>query len=332
MTRIAVIGRSANSAIAGAIPADWHTSFLDGNNEEQDFRALHGAHFALFCMSATAGFDVGFIKYWKALEEFVIPRAVVVTDLDDSDADFDESCALIARVLGEEILPIALVLHEDDGSPAALIDLLSLKVSQNERTTDAEPEVVELVMDAREELLQEIATSIVDESLSQQLLQGITPSLAILQRALINAVATSAFIPVLTSAEKGSLGRSELHELLTGVLADPEFSASLADASDEIGDSANSADIESFLNRYLPHRLLEGIVDSEISLSIEFPDEFAAEVDREIFRARVVPHSSVDRHGISLRECEVSRLGAPALLSLVQSACEYNAVVTVLAI
>lgn len=327
MIRIAVIGRSANSAIAGAIPADWHTSYLDGNNEEQDFRALHGAHFALFCMSATAGFDVSFIKYWKALEEFVIPRAVVVTDLDDSDADFDESCALIARVLGEEILPIALVLHEEDGSPAALIDLFSLKITQNERTTDAEPEVVELVMDAREELLQEIATSIVDESLSQQLLQGVTPSLAVLQRALINAVATSAFIPVLTSAEKGSLGRSELHDLLTGVLADSEFSASLAGASH---DNVDTADMESFLNRYLPHRLLEGIVESEISLSIEFPDEFAAEVDREISRARVVPDTSVDRHGISLRECEVPRLGAPALLALVQSACEYNAVITVL--
>lgn len=322
MPRISVIGRSAHSAIADAIPAEYTISFLDGANEEQDFRTLYSADFALLCMSATAGFDVSFIKYWKALEEFVTPRAVVVTDLDNSDADFDESCALIARVLGEEILPIALVLHEEDGSPAALIDLFSLKISQNENSTDAQPEVVELVMDAREELLQELATSIVDESLSQQLLQGVTPSLPVLQRALINAVATSAFIPVLTSSESSPLGRRELHELLDGVLADPEFVAST--------NTTDTAEMESFLNRYLPHRLLEGVVESDVSLSIEFPDEFAAEVDREISRARVVPHSSVDRHGISLRECEVPRLGAPALLALVQSACEYNAAITVI--
>jgi hypothetical protein len=322
MTRIVVIGRSADSTIAHAIPDGWSATFLDGFDESSDFREIHRAQFALFCMSATVGFDITFIKYWKALEELHMPRAVVVTDLDNPEADFDESCALIARVLDEGILPVALVLHEEDGSPAALIDLFSLQVSQGESLTDAEPEVVDLVMDAREELLQEIATSIANESISNQLMQGITPSSSVLHSALINAVATAVFIPVLTSAESGILGRREMHALLSEVLTDPGFEA------EQPTDEGN---MEGFLNRYLPQRLLEGNVDGEITLSINFPDEYATEVDREISRAQVTARISTDRQGVSLREFEISRLTAMTFLTLIQNACDYNAVVKIIA-
>jgi hypothetical protein len=174
------------------------------------------------------------------------------------------------------------------------------------------------VLDARLELLQEIATSIDDELISNQLLQGITPSPAVLHRALINAVATATFIPVLTSAENSSLGQREIRALLDDVLANSEFSpAPLSEGSDT----------EGFLNRYIPTRLLDNISVSEIALSIEFPDEFLIEVDREISRAQVTPYKSVDHQGISLREFEISTSKAGAFLNLLQNACEYNAVV-----
>jgi len=320
MTRIAVIGRNSDSIIANAIPNGWKAFYLDGTDEESDFRALHASGFALFCMSATAGFDVAFLKYWKALEELLVPRAVVVTDLDDGDADFDESCALIARILGEEILPTHLVLHEEDGTPAALIDLFSLQVSQGEVFSDAEPEVVELVLDARLELLQEIATSIDDEVISNQLLQGITPSPAVLHRALINAVATATFIPVLTSAENNSLGQREMRALLADVLANSEFSPDL---------TSEMSDIEGFLNRYIPTRQIDSVSSSELALSIEFPDEYLIEVDREISRAQATPYNSVDHQGVSLREFEISTSKAGAFLNLLQNACDYNAVVQI---
>jgi len=320
MTQIAVIGRSSDSIIASAIPNGWEPFYLDGKDEESDFRALHASGFALFCMSATAGFDVAFLKYWKALEELLVPRAVVVTDLDDGDADFDESCALIARILGEEILPTHLVLHEEDGTPAALIDLFSLQVSQGEVFSDAEPEVVELVLDARLELLQEIATSIDDEVISNQLLQGITPSPAVLHRALINAVATATFIPVLTSAENNSLGQREMRALLADVLANSEFSPDL---------TSEMSDIEGFLNRYIPTRQIDSVSSSELALSIEFPDEYLIEVDREISRAQATPYNSVDHQGVSLREFEISTSKAGAFLNLLQNACDYNAVVQI---
>jgi len=320
MTQIAVIGRSSDSIIASAIPNGWEPFYLDGKDEESDFRALHASGFALFCMSATAGFDVAFLKYWKALEELLVPRAVVVTDLDDGDADFDESCALIARILGEEILPTHLVLHEEDGTPAALIDLFSLQVSQGEVFSDAEPEVVELVLDARLELLQEIATSIDDEVISNQLLQGITPSPAVLHRALINAVATATFIPVLTSAENNSLGQREMRALLADVLANSEFSPDV---------TSEMSDIEGFLNRYIPTRQIDSVSSSELALSIEFPDEYLIEVDREISRAQATPYNSVDHQGVSLREFEISTSKAGAFLNLLQNACDYNAVVQI---
>ncbi|MEI6250939.1 MAG: hypothetical protein WCP54_07260, partial [Actinomycetes bacterium] len=93
--------------------------------------------------------------------------------------------------------------------------------------------------------------------------------------------------------------------------------------------STEVANEEGFLNRYLPQRLLEGKVDGDIALSIHFPDEYANEVDREISRARVTSRISTDLQGVSLREFEISRLAALTLLTLIQSACDYNAVVKI---
>ena len=72
MTRIAVIGRGANSTIAHAIPDGWKASFLDGSDEELDFRNIHHAQFALFCMSATAGFDVAFDPRGNTAESYQV--------------------------------------------------------------------------------------------------------------------------------------------------------------------------------------------------------------------------------------------------------------------
>ena len=44
-----------------------------------------------------------------------MPRAVVVTRLDHQRADFEESVAICRRVFGENVLPLYLPLHGDEG-------------------------------------------------------------------------------------------------------------------------------------------------------------------------------------------------------------------------
>ncbi|MGI9226098.1 MAG: hypothetical protein ACR2H8_00810, partial [Candidatus Nanopelagicaceae bacterium] len=62
---------------------------------------------------------------------------------------------VLAKRLLDDVATPVLVLHDDDGSPCALIDLDTLKIN-NYRTgeiTDADPEHLELVADFREEYL-----------------------------------------------------------------------------------------------------------------------------------------------------------------------------------
>ena len=45
-----------------------------------------------------------------------MPRAVVVTKLDQERADFDETVAVCQRVFGDGVLPLYLPLAADDGT------------------------------------------------------------------------------------------------------------------------------------------------------------------------------------------------------------------------
>ena len=73
-----------------------------------------------------------------------MPRAVVVTHLDQQRADFDEALAICQRVFGAGVQPLYLPLLADDEAPAGLIGLLSQQVfdysggARVEREADAE--------------------------------------------------------------------------------------------------------------------------------------------------------------------------------------------------
>lgn len=109
---------------------------------------------AIFAINASSGIDQRTIDQWHEFDELLMPRIIVVTGFNEGLQDFDDAVLIARRVLDEVSTPY-LVLHDDDGSPCALIDLESMKIN-NYRTgniTDAEPEHLDLVNDFREEYL-----------------------------------------------------------------------------------------------------------------------------------------------------------------------------------
>ena len=71
--------------------------------------------------------------------------------------DFDDAVLLAKRLLDDVATPV-LVLHDDDGTPCALINLESLKIN-NYRTneiTNADSEHLEIVAEFREEYLAQL--------------------------------------------------------------------------------------------------------------------------------------------------------------------------------
>jgi hypothetical protein len=109
---------------------------------------------AIFAINASSGVDQLTVDLWHQFDELLMPRILVITGFNEGLQDFDDAVVLAKRLLDDVATPV-LVLHDDDGSPCALIDLDSLKIN-NYRTneiTDADPEHLELVAEFREEYL-----------------------------------------------------------------------------------------------------------------------------------------------------------------------------------
>jgi hypothetical protein len=82
---------------------------------------------AFFAMSAHEGLDQEILKWWELASELSLPRALLITKIEDEQADFDEAILIARRVLDNFTTPY-LVLHDDGGAPCALINLKDLTI------------------------------------------------------------------------------------------------------------------------------------------------------------------------------------------------------------
>ena len=109
---------------------------------------------AIFAINASSGVDQTTVDLWHQFDEFLMPRILVITGFNEGLQDFDDAVVLAKRLLDDVATPV-LVLHDDDDTPCALIDLESMKIFnyRKNETSDAEPEHFELVAEFREEYL-----------------------------------------------------------------------------------------------------------------------------------------------------------------------------------
>ena len=124
--------------------------------------AVAESDLAIFAIDPSAGIDQATIDLWQSLDEFQVPRLVVVTHLEKLEADFDDAVMIATRVFDQMITPY-LVLHDDAGLPAALISLSDLQIidysgdSKTVRSSDEQHQT--LVQEFRDEYLELLADS-----------------------------------------------------------------------------------------------------------------------------------------------------------------------------
>ncbi len=116
---------------------------------------------AIFAINPNTGIDQESIDQWLAFDDFLTPRLIVVTDLESGTGDFDDAVMLANRVFDQVATPF-LVLHDEDGSPRALISLLDMMITDYSTTPPThsvcEAEHETLVQEFRDEYL-ELVTS-----------------------------------------------------------------------------------------------------------------------------------------------------------------------------
>jgi len=117
---------------------------------------------AIFAIDPSAGIDQATIDLWQSLDEYQVPRLVVVTHLEKLEADFDDAVMIATRVFDQMTTPY-LVLHDEAGMPAALIGLADLQIidysTQPSVSRSSDVEHQTLVQEFRDEYLELVAAA-----------------------------------------------------------------------------------------------------------------------------------------------------------------------------
>jgi elongation factor G len=188
---------------------------------------LRAADAALFVVSSVDGMDAATAALWEECAAVGMPRAVAVTRLDHQRSDFDETLADCQRVFGDNVMPLYLPLHGDDGtSVAGLIGLISQRVydytnGYPPQVREPDAEHLPAIEEARNALLEGIIAESEDESLMDRYLGGeeLEPSLII--EDLEKAVARGTFYPVIPVCAETRVGLDALLEVLTSAFPSP---------------------------------------------------------------------------------------------------------------
>jgi elongation factor G len=175
-----------------------------------DLRAgLRAADAALFVVSSVDGVNPGTAMLWRecALED--MPRAVVVTHLDQQRASFGETVATCTAAFGEGVHPIYVPLGDES------LGLLSRTVrSADGGVRDASEGELDGFEDLRSEVVEAIITESEDEGLLERYLGGEEISFDQIVADLTKAVARGSFYPVLAANPIDGTGAREVIELI----------------------------------------------------------------------------------------------------------------------
>jgi elongation factor G len=221
--------RSVNLSLASFEHAGIKLNLLDTPGYADfagDLRAgLRAADAALFVVSAVDGIDGVTRMLWEECAAVGMPRAVVITKIDQQRGDFDEVLTECQDAFGDGVLPCH---FPCETGLIALLTQKCLDYSSGTRTErEPDPELLDRLSEQRGALIEGIIQESEDESLMDRYLSGEEIDVKALIEDLEKAVARGTFYPVLTtSVPHGDnpgpvIGMSEVLEVITQAFPSP---------------------------------------------------------------------------------------------------------------
>ncbi len=163
--------------------AEWHNvkiNFLDTPGfpmfVHEARAALLPVEAALLVVNAACGVEAMTRRVWKFGEEFNLPRAIVVNQMDHPRADRERTINALTEAFGRQVVPIQLPIVEGNGQNPTfrgVVDLVTMQafvyetdgsgcgrlseipVRLREEATAAHQALVELVAEGKDELMEE---------------------------------------------------------------------------------------------------------------------------------------------------------------------------------
>jgi elongation factor G len=164
---------------------------------------LRAADCALFVIAANEGVDEGTRSLWRECADVGMPRAVIITKLDQARADYDGVLQQARAAFGDKVMP--LYLPEREGSE--VVSLTGLLAPSDH--------------DLRGQLIEGIIEESEDETLMDRYLGGEEIDEKVLVADLERAVAHATFFPVVPVCSVTGVGCSELLTLATRAFPSP---------------------------------------------------------------------------------------------------------------
>ena len=176
---------------------------------------LRAADAVLFVVSASDEIDDATRLLWRECETTNMPRAIAVTKLEQSRADFDESIARCRRVFGDvQALGAPLI---EDGHVVGAINFLRRSVTDYRSgepvSRDPDETDAEIIDEYWDPLIESIIEESEDETLLDRHLSGEQIDLDIVMPDLRAAVATARFFPIIPAHAPTGMGIEGLYEL-----------------------------------------------------------------------------------------------------------------------
>lgn len=221
------MGRSVSLTVASTMHDGVKINLIDTPGHADfvgEVRAgLRAADAALFVVSAVDGVDGVTRMLWEECAAVGMPRAVVLTHIDQQRADVEEALAVCRRTFGDGVQSLYVPVldgsaQEGGDHPAGLLGLLSQTVAdysgtvRTERPADDEQRAA--TESDRAALIEGIIQESEDDSLLERWLSGDDVALETLIGDLETAVARGSFHPVVPVVATSALGMTELLEVI----------------------------------------------------------------------------------------------------------------------
>jgi elongation factor G len=195
-----VHGRTISLAVAALMHEGVKVNLIDTPGYADfvgELRAgLRAADCALFVVAANEGVDAATRSLWRECAAVAMPRAVVVTKLDQARADYDGVLRQAQEAFGDRVVPLYVPVREG-GETTALTGLLA--PGPDAEATDLRGELIEAVIEESE-----------DETLMDRYVGGEEIDEKVLLDDLERAVARATFFPVVPVCSTTGVGCAEL--------------------------------------------------------------------------------------------------------------------------
>lgn len=179
---------------------------------------LRGADAALFVISATDGVDGATRRIWNECAAAGAPRAIVVTDVDEENTDFEATLAELQDAFGDGVHALYLPYQVQDPATARVISITRAKIMDgfgaNVTLSPLADHDVDKINEMRANLIESVITEAGDEDLMEHYLEGEEVDFSKLSADLAVAIGNAEFYPVLPVVATTGLGLSQLLRVL----------------------------------------------------------------------------------------------------------------------